>query len=135
MERKSFNPAHLKSGSIQSVAEKLVDGVVPERRFQDETLDGAFPLDLRVTEPPPEYGHAYYKYYTFLRPEQLRVSTTGAGPSAQVEAVLFEGGQRTLILNAGNSLRLTARSLAAEPFSVGQEVHVAVEGAVSAVTA
>jgi dTDP-4-amino-4,6-dideoxygalactose transaminase len=27
---------------------------------------------LRVTEPPPEIGHAYYKYYAFVRPERLR---------------------------------------------------------------
>ncbi len=27
---------------------------------------------LRVTEPPQEVGHAYYKYYAFLRPELLR---------------------------------------------------------------
>ncbi len=27
---------------------------------------------LRVTEPPSEMGHSYYKYYVFIRPEQLR---------------------------------------------------------------
>jgi dTDP-4-amino-4,6-dideoxygalactose transaminase len=27
---------------------------------------------LRVTEPPPHVGHAYYKYYVFLRPERLK---------------------------------------------------------------
>jgi dTDP-4-amino-4,6-dideoxygalactose transaminase len=27
---------------------------------------------LRVTEPPPEVGHSYYKYYAFVRPERLR---------------------------------------------------------------
>ena len=27
---------------------------------------------LRVTPPPSEVGHAYYKYYTFVRPEYLR---------------------------------------------------------------
>lgn len=27
---------------------------------------------LRVTPPPPEIEHAYYKYYAFLRPERLR---------------------------------------------------------------
>lgn len=27
---------------------------------------------LRVTPPPPEVGHAYYKYYAFLRPGRLR---------------------------------------------------------------
>jgi len=28
---------------------------------------------LRVTAPGPDFGHAYYKYYTFVRPESLRV--------------------------------------------------------------
>ena len=27
---------------------------------------------LLVTQPPPEIGHAYYKYYVFLRPELLK---------------------------------------------------------------
>jgi dTDP-4-amino-4,6-dideoxygalactose transaminase len=27
---------------------------------------------LRVTEPPAEIGHAYYKYYVFVRPERLK---------------------------------------------------------------
>jgi dTDP-4-amino-4,6-dideoxygalactose transaminase len=27
---------------------------------------------LRVTKPPPHVGHAYYKYYAFVRPERLK---------------------------------------------------------------
>jgi len=27
---------------------------------------------LRVTTPPKEIGHAYYKYYVFVRPENLK---------------------------------------------------------------
>ncbi len=27
---------------------------------------------LRVTVPPPEIGHCYYKYYVFVRPEELK---------------------------------------------------------------
>jgi dTDP-4-amino-4,6-dideoxygalactose transaminase len=27
---------------------------------------------LRITPPPPDIGHAYYKYYVFLEPERLR---------------------------------------------------------------
>ncbi len=27
---------------------------------------------LRITEPPDEMGHSYYKYYVFVRPERLR---------------------------------------------------------------
>ena len=31
---------------------------------------------LRVTVPPAEIGHSYYKYYVFLRPERLREDWT-----------------------------------------------------------
>jgi dTDP-4-amino-4,6-dideoxygalactose transaminase len=31
---------------------------------------------LRVTAPPAEIGHSYYKYYVFLRPERLRENWT-----------------------------------------------------------
>jgi dTDP-4-amino-4,6-dideoxygalactose transaminase len=31
---------------------------------------------LRVTVPPPEIRHSYYKYYVFLRPERLRENWT-----------------------------------------------------------
>jgi dTDP-4-amino-4,6-dideoxygalactose transaminase len=31
---------------------------------------------LRLTLPPPEAGHAYYKYYAFTRPEELRAGWT-----------------------------------------------------------
>jgi dTDP-4-amino-4,6-dideoxygalactose transaminase len=31
---------------------------------------------LRVTVPPPDVGHAYYKYYVFVRPEALRAEWT-----------------------------------------------------------
>lgn len=31
---------------------------------------------LRVTVPPPEIGHAYYKYYVFVRPERLKMGWT-----------------------------------------------------------
>jgi len=43
---------------------------------------------LRVTIPPPDIGHAYYKYYVFVRPERL-----GAGWTRDriVEAISAEG--------------------------------------------
>ena len=43
---------------------------------------------LRVTIPPAETGHAYYKYYVFLRPEKLRVGWTR---DRIVEAISAEG--------------------------------------------
>jgi dTDP-4-amino-4,6-dideoxygalactose transaminase len=43
---------------------------------------------LRVTIPPEEIGHAYYKYYVFLRPEWLR---DGWGRDRLLQAVVAEG--------------------------------------------
>jgi dTDP-4-amino-4,6-dideoxygalactose transaminase len=43
---------------------------------------------LRVTLPPEEIGHSYYKYYVFLRPETLRA---GWNRQRVIEAVDAEG--------------------------------------------
>jgi len=43
---------------------------------------------LRVTEPPGEVGHAYYKYYTFIRPEFL---DSGWSRDQVIEAIVAEG--------------------------------------------
>jgi dTDP-4-amino-4,6-dideoxygalactose transaminase len=43
---------------------------------------------LRVTIPPEEIGHAYYKYYVFLRPECLR---DGWSRDHLLQAVVAEG--------------------------------------------
>jgi dTDP-4-amino-4,6-dideoxygalactose transaminase len=43
---------------------------------------------LRVTVPPEEIGHAYYKYYVFLRPEWLR---DGWSRDHLLQAVVAEG--------------------------------------------
>lgn len=43
---------------------------------------------LRLTDPPPTVGHAYYKWYAFVRPEQLR---DGWSRDRIVEAVRQEG--------------------------------------------
>jgi len=43
---------------------------------------------LRVTEPPAEIGHSYYKYYVFLRPERLR---DGWSRQRIIDAINAEG--------------------------------------------
>jgi len=43
---------------------------------------------LRLTMPPPEIGHSYYKYYAFVRPECLR---EGWNRTRIVEAIAAEG--------------------------------------------
>jgi dTDP-4-amino-4,6-dideoxygalactose transaminase len=47
---------------------------VRKRRENSAILTKAFSRipSLRITVPPPEIGHAYYKYYAFVRPERLR---------------------------------------------------------------
>jgi dTDP-4-amino-4,6-dideoxygalactose transaminase len=43
---------------------------------------------FRVTQPPPHVGHAYYKYYVFLRPERLK---PGWNRDRIIAAVAAEG--------------------------------------------
>lgn len=49
-------------------------GWVAQRRENAAILTSAFSgiPGLRVTVPPAEIGHAYYKYYVFVEPERLR---------------------------------------------------------------
>jgi hypothetical protein len=60
------------------------------RRRNARTLNerfGALPA-LRTTIPPEEIGHAYYKYYVFLRPEWLR---DGWSRDHLLQAIVAEG--------------------------------------------
>jgi dTDP-4-amino-4,6-dideoxygalactose transaminase len=41
---------------------------------------------LRLTEPPQEIGHAYYKYYAFVQPERLKSGWTRDRIVAEIEA-------------------------------------------------
>jgi hypothetical protein len=51
-----------------------LDASVAERRRHAGALTESFERlpGLRVTRPPESVGHAYYKYYVFVRPEALR---------------------------------------------------------------
>lgn len=52
--------------------EKLADRILQRRRnaaLLDRILEGL--AALRLTRPPASVGHAYYKYYAFVRPERL----------------------------------------------------------------
>ena len=53
---------------------RKVPGMVEKRRHFAAVLNQRFSQipALRVTLPPPDIGHACYKYYVFLRPERLR---------------------------------------------------------------
>jgi dTDP-4-amino-4,6-dideoxygalactose transaminase len=63
---------------MQSALGRIQLGKLPEwigvRRRNAEILQEAFAkLDaLRLTAPPKEIGHSYYKYYAFVRPERLK---------------------------------------------------------------
>jgi hypothetical protein len=63
---------------VQSAVGRVVLKKIPDwvkvRRRNASILGQAFSdLDgLRVTSPPDDVYHAYYKYYTFVRPERLR---------------------------------------------------------------
>ncbi|MDX1539876.1 MAG: DegT/DnrJ/EryC1/StrS aminotransferase family protein [Geminicoccaceae bacterium] len=53
--------------------QKLERWVACRRRHAALLSEALGPLPaLRVTVPPPHIGHAYYKYYAFVRPERLR---------------------------------------------------------------
>ncbi|TAN52525.1 MAG: DegT/DnrJ/EryC1/StrS aminotransferase family protein [Methylococcaceae bacterium] len=52
---------------------KLPDWIKKRREHAAMLSDGLAPLPgLRVTIPPAYIGHAYYKYYAFVKPEILR---------------------------------------------------------------
>ncbi len=51
-----------------------LDHWVSQRRANAERMNRALAglPGVRLTLPPPDVGHAYYKYYAFLRPDALR---------------------------------------------------------------
>jgi hypothetical protein len=55
------------------VLRKLAGWVATRRRHAARLTEcfRALPA-LRVTEPPSDIGHSYYKYYVFVRPERLQ---------------------------------------------------------------
>jgi dTDP-4-amino-4,6-dideoxygalactose transaminase len=69
---------------------KKLHGHVETRRRNAAILTQAFSTipGLRVTVPPAEVSHSYYKYYVFIRPEQLRDGWTRDRIMA---AILAEG--------------------------------------------
>lgn len=60
--------------AIGRAALRKLPAWVETRRRNASILTSYFePLDaVRVTVPPPEIGHSYYKYYALVRPERLR---------------------------------------------------------------
>ena len=60
--------------AIGRVALRKASDWVTTRRANADVLTEAFSKlnGLRITQPGPEIQHAFYKYYTFVRPERLR---------------------------------------------------------------
>ncbi|NOZ52972.1 MAG: DegT/DnrJ/EryC1/StrS aminotransferase family protein [Gammaproteobacteria bacterium] len=60
--------------AIGRIQLRKLDDWVEKRRENAATLSACFKniQALRVTEPPPEIGHAYYKFYCFIQPEKLK---------------------------------------------------------------
>jgi dTDP-4-amino-4,6-dideoxygalactose transaminase len=76
--------------ALGRVALPKVPGWVETRRRYAQTLTAhlaSLPA-LRVTVPPDNYDHAYYKYYAFVRPEMLR---DGWDRNAVMQAIVAEG--------------------------------------------
>jgi dTDP-4-amino-4,6-dideoxygalactose transaminase len=76
--------------AIGRIQLRKLDAWSKKRREYADILNRSFAKvpALRVTIPPPEVEHAYYKYYAFVRPERLR---TGWTRDRIVEAVIAEG--------------------------------------------
>jgi dTDP-4-amino-4,6-dideoxygalactose transaminase len=52
---------------------KLPEWVAIRRKHASQLTECLKSLPaIRVTEPPPQIGHSYYKYYAFVRPDRLR---------------------------------------------------------------
>jgi dTDP-4-amino-4,6-dideoxygalactose transaminase len=79
---------------MQSALGRVLLQKLPERiarrRKSAAILTSAFSniSSLRVTIPPEEIGHAYYKYYVFVRPEKLE---NGWSRDRIMEAINAEG--------------------------------------------
>lgn len=69
----NWRMTEMQSSLGRELLKKLPDWVATRRKYAshlDEGLERI--LSLRVTSPPPDVSHAYYKYYAFVRPERLR---------------------------------------------------------------
>jgi dTDP-4-amino-4,6-dideoxygalactose transaminase len=62
--------------AIGRVMLKKLDGWVEKRRSNADRLTRGFENipGLRVTAPGPEIYHSYYKYYVFIKPDDLKDS-------------------------------------------------------------
>jgi dTDP-4-amino-4,6-dideoxygalactose transaminase len=62
--------------AIGRVMLKKLDGWVEKRRSNADRLTRGFEdiPGLRVTTPGPEIYHSYYKYYVFIKPDDLKDS-------------------------------------------------------------
>jgi dTDP-4-amino-4,6-dideoxygalactose transaminase len=99
--------------ALGRVVLKKVDRLVERRRAHASRLNAVLAdvPAIRITVPPPEVEHAYYKYYAFVRPELLREGWTRDRIMAAVtaEGVPCFSGSCSEIYNEkafdGNGLR------------------------------
>lgn len=61
------------------VARRQENAAVFQKAFADQSA-------VRVTTPPADISHAYYKYYAFVRPERLKASWTRDRIVAEIQA-------------------------------------------------
>ena len=74
---------------------KISSWLVARRRHAAILSDGFSSIPgLRVTLPPAEVGHAYYKYSVFIRPEMLRLGWSRERIMAEINArgIICQGG-------------------------------------------
>jgi dTDP-4-amino-4,6-dideoxygalactose transaminase len=75
---------------------------------------------LRVTDPPREIGHSYYKYYVFLRPERLR-------PGWTRDRIMNEIAARGVPCFSGSCSEIYQERAFAEPLRPARPLPVARE--------
>jgi dTDP-4-amino-4,6-dideoxygalactose transaminase len=85
----NWRMTEMQSAIGRSLLNRVVSSVERRRQIAGKLNEAFYGIAaLRVTLPPPGTEHAYYRYYVFVRPEQLR---SGWSPERILAAVRAEG--------------------------------------------